>query len=261
MLITALLIFRWRYSRSYLRNPALALAPRAHRRVMVSVNLGIGVCTGAFCWLDFPLANALQHAAVTTLLTGLAAGALGSCAANRWAFAAYAVPMLGQLSLSWLLYGRTDPEAMSYFFAAAIFALFAILLAASNDSETWMRASFESEQKNLRLVVELRALNEELKQQKEVALAANQAKTRFLAAASHDLRQPLHALSLYSASLSLQNLQGRAKQLAESIQSSISHSLAPLLDALLDLSKLDANLIVPAPQYFALDEALAPAAP
>jgi len=87
------------------------------------------------------------------------------------------------------------------------------------------------------------------------AEAAGNAKTRFLATASHDLRQPIHALSLFSAALSMRNLDPRATQIAESIDSAVK-ALAYQLDALLDISKLDAGIITPHKSRFNLNDFL-----
>ncbi len=87
----------------------------------------------------------------------------------------------------------------------------------------------------------------ELAGQKDAAERANTAKSRFLAAASHDLRQPLHALSLFAADLQRQirgaNLQ-ELPHLAEQISASTA-LLGELLDSLLDISRLDVAGIKP----------------
>ncbi len=267
-LVAALMVGRWRYSQRYSKQPATPCRATHLFRRMLLINFAIGVSTGAFCWLGFPGADPLQHAAVTTLLVGLAAGAVATCASSRWAFVAYGVPLFLQLLMAWVLFGQVHPEtglggldpqaraSLHLVFAAAIAALFWVLLATCSDSERWIRNAFSANLINRKLVIQLKNINVELNQQRESALAANQAKTRFLAAASHDLRQPLHALSLYSASLSLQTLPDRSQQLAEAIQDCIGKSLAPLLDALLDVSKLDANLVMPVLEYFALEAML-----
>lgn len=81
----------------------------------------------------------------------------------------------------------------------------------------------------------------ELAGKKAEAERANTAKSRFLAAASHDLRQPLHALSLFAADLQRQIRSGQAQDLqhlSEQISASTS-LLGELLDSLLDVSRLD----------------------
>ncbi len=93
-------------------------------------------------------------------------------------------------------------------------------------------------------ITELRARQEELSEAKEIAETANQAKTRFLAAASHDLRQPLQALGLFTATLAGKPLAPDAQMIVGKIEASLE-ALEGLLDALLDISKLDAGIIEP----------------
>jgi signal transduction histidine kinase/ActR/RegA family two-component response regulator len=73
---------------------------------------------------------------------------------------------------------------------------------------------------------------------------ANLARSRFLAAASHDLRQPLHTLSLYSAALKLHASDGPSGEIAIHINKALA-SLSALVDSLLDISKLDAGAVQP----------------
>ncbi len=79
---------------------------------------------------------------------------------------------------------------------------------------------------------------------RRVAEAANRAKSQFLAAASHDLRQPLHALGLFAASLSDKVGDGELRGLTENISASVE-ALETLFNELLDVSKLDAGVIQP----------------
>lgn len=96
----------------------------------------------------------------------------------------------------------------------------------------------------------------ELRAQKAQAESATLAKSRFLAAASHDLRQPLHALSLLVEALRERVPEGEAKRLAEHIESSAS-TMESLLNALLDLSRLDAGVVEARPECFPLDRVFA----
>lgn len=101
----------------------------------------------------------------------------------------------------------------------------------------------------------VRAATEEIAGQKDAAERANKAKSRFLAAASHDLRQPLHALSLFAADLRRQVRAGThhdLPRLAEQIATSTS-VLSELLDSLLDISRLDVAGIKPEIRDFPLN--------
>lgn len=72
--------------------------------------------------------------------------------------------------------------------------------------------------------------------------AADAAKTRFLAAASHDLRQPVQALAMYLAALQRESRPSEREALMQRMERSL-HALGGLFDGLLDVSRLDAGLV------------------
>jgi signal transduction histidine kinase len=76
----------------------------------------------------------------------------------------------------------------------------------------------------------------------EEAQRLNLAKSEFLAAASHDLRQPLQAIKLFHSALVATRLDEQQRQMTDYLSFSLT-ALGELLDALLDISKLDAGLI------------------
>lgn len=90
-----------------------------------------------------------------------------------------------------------------------------------------------------------------LQQAKDEAEQASRSKTRFLAAASHDLRQPVQALNLYINVLAQRRHAPEVHEIIERIQGSAS-ALGDLLNALLDISKLEAGLVRPEPRSFRL---------
>ncbi len=95
----------------------------------------------------------------------------------------------------------------------------------------------------------------DLAAKKDMAERANFAKSRFFAAASHDLRQPLHALSLFVAALKTRNLLPETQSLIENIEASTS-AMESLFNALLDISRLDAGTIEAHPVHFSLRKLL-----
>ena len=97
----------------------------------------------------------------------------------------------------------------------------------------------------------IEATNIELQAQKEEAERANMAKSRFLAAASHDLRQPLHALNLFTAELESRVTTPAQRRLSRQIGTAVG-SLGELLSALLDVSRLDISELKPQRQPVAL---------
>lgn len=94
----------------------------------------------------------------------------------------------------------------------------------------------------LRLRFENQDLARELRSQKEAAEQANVAKSSFLAAASHDLRQPVHALGLLVGALQGHAMSDEMRQLVEHIGGSVA-AMDGLFKSLLDMSKLDAGVV------------------
>jgi signal transduction histidine kinase len=103
----------------------------------------------------------------------------------------------------------------------------------------------------------IRVATAKLMEQKQASEAANAAKSRFLAAASHDLRQPLHTLMLLTGALQerLDESDAETRRLTENIQKS-AQSMGTLLNALLDLSRLDAGVVVAKPECFPIADLL-----
>ncbi|AKU13953.1 two-component hybrid sensor protein [Azoarcus sp. CIB] len=95
----------------------------------------------------------------------------------------------------------------------------------------------------------------ELRESKDEAERATLSKSRFLAAASHDLRQPMHALGLFIAELSQHEHAADAHRLVERIAASAA-AMENLLDSLLDISRLDANVVQPNVRAFPLQPLL-----
>ncbi|HUQ29048.1 MAG TPA: ATP-binding protein [Usitatibacter sp.] len=89
----------------------------------------------------------------------------------------------------------------------------------------------------------------ELTRQKEELDRANRAKTHFLAAASHDLRQPMQAAVLLVESLRERVADPETRRIVKSIRSSVT-SMAALLNAILDVSRFDAATVRPVRRHF-----------
>ena len=119
--------------------------------------------------------------------------------------------------------------------------------AAASLEEAIRQRTDQYEQLNLRLKRELesrRDIELALKQAKETADRANETKTRFLAAASHDLRQPLSSALLFLESIDEQAVAGQDLDYLNKARVALA-SLSNLLDTLLDVARLDSGGIEP----------------
>jgi two-component system, sensor histidine kinase len=109
---------------------------------------------------------------------------------------------------------------------------------------------------NVALVSELRIEQAEAQAARVKAETADRAKTHFLAAASHDLRQPLTALALFNRLLNDSARDPETRRIAGHIDASVN-SLESLMAALLDISKLDAGTVQPILGVVSLEELFA----
>jgi signal transduction histidine kinase/CheY-like chemotaxis protein len=130
---------------------------------------------------------------------------------------------------------------------ASIFAF--VLIAGWILIERFVRTASDLERLNVQLELRVAEKSQELQAQlnateaaREEAERANLAKSRFLAAASHDLRQPLHALGLFAAALDENTHDAKGRNLVGHINQSIG-ALDMLFNGVLDVSKLDAGAV------------------
>jgi two-component system, sensor histidine kinase len=102
---------------------------------------------------------------------------------------------------------------------------------------------------SLRLQFENLDLATDLRRQKELAEEANVAKSRFLASASHDLRQPVHALGMLVGALGGRAMDDASRRIVGQIEGSVG-ALDSLFTSILDISRLDAGVIEVRPRAF-----------
>jgi signal transduction histidine kinase/CheY-like chemotaxis protein len=115
--------------------------------------------------------------------------------------------------------------------------------------------SVQRRYENVELIDELTHQKAQAEAARKDADRANRMKTRFLAAASHDLRQPMHALGLFSDSLQRRLVDPEHQALASRICQSVE-TLEKTFDALLDISRLDAGIVKANRETFALSDLL-----
>jgi len=111
-------------------------------------------------------------------------------------------------------------------------------------AEALERSKAELEHRVKERTAELTKLNAALSEAKARADEANLDKTRFLAAASHDILQPLNAARLYATSLVERDMQGDTGRLAGNIDAALT-AVEDILNTLLDISRLDTGALRP----------------
>jgi signal transduction histidine kinase/CheY-like chemotaxis protein len=200
--------------------------------------------------LAFGSLSELQRAAASIILLGGATASVATTSGYRAIFLAFAAPMLVPLGVAWMLAGAAagrDDAALGIGILVLLYLLF--LLSISRQ----VHAIFEE---SCRFRYGEQQLNRELTHALDRLGEANRAKTQFLAAASHDLRQPIHSLNVLVAALGLRPLDDRSREIV-SLLDAVNQAMAKQLDGLLDISRLDAGTVQPALADLRLDELLA----
>ncbi|MDH5571185.1 MAG: hybrid sensor histidine kinase/response regulator [Gammaproteobacteria bacterium] len=205
-------------------------------------------CTwGAAAILFYTPENLQLFFILTLIVIGLTITSMAALSAFIWAYYAYAIPAM--LPLVWRYMNMDHQEY--YIFGILILILIITLFPFAKVNHKTLRHSVMLRFENIDLVHQLTEQKEKAEQAVKVAEEANITKTRFLAAASHDLRQPLHAMGLFLGALEDRIEKSDQKIIVHKIQKS-SHALSELLDSLLDISKLDAGVVRSEPRSFCL---------
>ena len=208
-----------------------------------------GCLWGAMGVLFFAPHNAVVTVLICIVLAGMTGGSVASLSSWWPTYVAFALPTVLPFAIRSFVYGRT------FFTVLGLLSLFllGINLAFSRTVQRTVRDAVWLRFENVGLI---RQLTEE----KERAELANRSKSQFLAAASHDLRQPTHALGLYIATLQAladaPTLDRAAlKDIAGRLRTALK-GMSQLLNVLLDISRLDAGVIDVEPRRFALQSEL-----
>jgi two-component system, sensor histidine kinase len=236
------------FGRQTLKHVSLSTAREAHRRFTLLAALSGGaISISAILFL--PVISVEQRAAVGFLLTGIPAAGVAVSQASRYIIGGYALAILVPASLAW---GGVYPDQALGMFGLALVYSF-VLMAVAADNEKMVSRSIAIRHERDRVVLELEQSNREVRVAMAQAEQAAQARARVLAAASHDLRQPLQALSVYSAILAAHPTPQTLSEVGHDIDQ-IVRSLGSLLGGLLDLSRLSTDYYVPEKQICALDK-------
>ena len=227
---------------------AAALAPPGRRRVLrgpwrsPAVLQGLAVASllmpALAPWLPGPLAPPPERVLLVLGLVTVAITGVSALASLRIPLAVAAGLPLSAAGAEALRPGGSQALAL----IAGLLALGVALLGWVRRQQ-WLRTA--------RAALEREDRMRELEAERDAALRADEEKSRFLAIASHDLRQPMHALGLFAGTLE-RRLQGSAEEpLVHNLVRSID-GLDRSFNLMLDISRLDAGIIEPNLQQFPL---------
>lgn len=201
-----------------------------------------GLIWGSAGIVLFPPEQIAHQAILFFLLTGMGAGAYVANSSYLPAFYAFFIPNTLPVIVRFFAEGDRLHITVACW-GVAFFVAFLYFAMKNN------REQIEA----IRLRLHNQILVDKLLVKHNVAEQANISKTKFLAAASHDLRQPLFALGLYTEMLEHETDVSKTREISQLIKQSFD-SLKGLLDALLDISKLDAGVVKVEKKSFRLQE-------
>lgn len=242
--VHAIEFYFWRQRRTQSKTVAQNIEWNRLFRILTAM---AGIAWGSAGVLMYVPGDLAYQALMICVVMGLTAGAATSNPFHPPSMFIYQagmiLPLLGRLA--W----ENEPTHWILFGMLSMFCIFVLKSALEliRTFEQSQRRRFDNE----RLVGALLERKREAEASRQVAEQANQAKSKFLATASHDLRQPLQALRLFSDALLDTAKEKETIHLAGQIGKSVN-ALVDMFDDLLDVSRLDAGIVEPRRQHFML---------
>ena len=226
-------------------------APQRLYRGFIALDAVSGLAVGSAAALFLPHVPLLSQMLIEIVLFAVAAAGTAVTVSSAFMPAAYSSMVLIGASGTWVfLHPGMAPLVIVLTLAYWIF-----LIAVARDSEGLLLRSIRIRHERDQALQSLERSDAELRAAHEQIGRAMQARNRVMAAASHDLRQPLQALSIYSAVLATHPQPQTMTVVGKNIEN-IVRDLGEILDELLDLSSLASGSYRLQQTVFALDEAI-----
>ena len=224
---------------------------KSRQNLMAFYSLASGSLWGCLSLLGISADDPATGLFIIMVLTGMVASATASLSHVPKLFALFVLPTMLPAAIKYSML-ETNPSI----WVSILIVLY--LLVSYRFSKDIMKSALQGitlKFENSDLVENLTSEKLRAESALKQAEQSNFAKSKFLAAASHDLRQPLHALRLFTATLESQNKDNENSSLANNIGKSVT-ALEGLFEALLDISKLDAGIVKQKEQDFDLQTML-----
>ncbi len=209
-----------------------------HVWVLIAINGLDGAIWAGLAWAGLNSATVVGTALVMAVIAGVTANAMAVTCVVMPVFVAFATCALACLGLKlWLM---PDPAYMAMALISAVYV--ATLTAQGRNGAKVATDAINLRFENLALIERLRIETDKAQAAHRKAEHASQAKTRFLAAASHDLRQPIHAQGLFLEVLSRSPLSAEQQDILANARAT-AETATGMLGTLLDFSRIDAGVV------------------
>ena len=195
----------------------------------ILIDFSFVICYIPLALVDY--SSRFDFFAINLTLMTVVIGLINASAAYMPVLFVFSFPVIGAFALSLFLYVEEDSSV--YMFILAFFLV--VISSMAINTTRLVRGSIQ-------LRLEHLDLSEQLSEERNISIKANLSKSKFLAAASHDLRQPVHAMSMLIELLDKMALPAQANIMVNKLGRSVE-GLRSLFDSLLDVSSLDAGIV------------------
>jgi signal transduction histidine kinase/ActR/RegA family two-component response regulator len=219
--------------------------------ILVILKFVEGLTWAALVWISLDTATPGQRTLLIALMAAISGNGVSLLSPILRIYLALIVPALLLVAAKlWMIGGQVNGAL-----AICCFLYVTGQIGQARLSCRSIRESISLRFENLDLIERLRVESIVASEAREEAEQANLAKSKFLAAASHDLRQPIHALGLFLNVLSRSPLDAVQRQVLENANAA-SLASAEMLNTLLDFSRIEAGVVHPKPRPCALQTLL-----
>jgi signal transduction histidine kinase len=212
-------------------------------------SLSSGLMWGLAAWLFYQNGGDIQQTGLIVLIYTFCIAAVPVLSTQPKIYVAFAVlcfiPLVARIVM--------DGNIYSYQLAGLLLLIVSLTTVLARTYRQTLQRVIDLKLQADRLLVQLRHEKEAADSARRDAEVANRAKTQFFTAASHDLRQPLHAMGLFAEALRQKSHDEEVSQLVNSINSSVD-ALEGLFSELLDIARIDSGGVDVRPAHFAVSD-------
>ena len=212
-----------------------------------------GAVWGIAVWLFWGLGDTYHRMALIVIVYSYCLGSVQLLATQPRVFLGFIALVLAPT----VVRVATDPsQAWHWQFAGILSLLFGLTFLLGRTAGTALAQAIKLKSRTDELAAQLTVEKQEAEAARRTAEAASLAKTQFFAAASHDLRQPLHAMGLFAEALRQRSHDPEVAGLVNSINESVD-ALEGLFNELLDITRIDSGGVDVQPAPVAMRELFA----
>lgn len=236
VLWTARFAHWWRFRGAAESSDAVLESWRASWSVLA---VGLGAGWGLAVWTFWPYGEPYRKIALILVVYSYCLGSVQLLSTQPRVFLAFLAAVLAPTIVR---IASDDTQPWHTELAAILALLFAVTWMMGRTYADALNQAIDLKARTETLATQLQVEKAEAEAARREAEAANRAKTQFFAAASHDLRQPLHAMGLFAEALRQRSKDPEVAGLVNSINESVD-ALEGLFGELLDITRLDAGTV------------------